>query len=259
MNMDMIIVDGNNWFRRRAETDIMGTPVRNCFYELQNKPVSVVCVWDGFNALERRRLIFPDYKRNRVPAGDNIYESQNMLKKLLNLSKVVSVQVDGYEGDDVIAAIAERYKGKANIYIESNDLDLYQLGLPMSRDKFPDTPRWIQLLKTMVGDSSDNIPGAKGFGKKSWEGLSDEQKHKLETIIVSGHGLTEDEIQAQVGDFFPSKALTWFKSKENRKLLLDYYKIVGYVPVPWDLIEKNMVPGHNQPDLAEPVFQEYMI
>lgn len=255
----MIIVDGNNWFRRRAETDVMGAPVRNCFYELQNKPDTVICVWDGFGGLDKRRAIYPEYKRNRKPAGDNIYDSQGMLKKLLKLSKVVSVQVDGYEGDDVIAAIAERYKPQTKVYIESNDLDLYPLGCPMSRDRFPELPKWVRLYKTMVGDSSDNIPGAKGFGEKSWTGLTEEQKHKIETIIVSGHGLTEEEIEAMVSDFYPSRGLAWFKSKENRKLLLDFYKIIGYIPVPWDLIEKNMIPGHNQPLLAEPIFQEYMI
>jgi len=255
----MTLVDGNNWFRRRIETVLVGNSVKNCFYELHNKQGVVICVWDGFNALEKRRVLYPEYKLGRKKAGDNIYESQNLLKKLLKLSKVISLQVDGFEGDDVIAALAFKYKGKAKMYIESNDLDLYQLNLPMARDKFPEQAKWIKLMKTMVGDSSDNIPGATGFGKTSWEKFDDHQKQILEHIIVSGYALTEDQVRNMISSFFPVRALEWFVKKDNRNTLLTFYKVVGFENVPWPLIESSMYQGLNRPDLAEPVFNQYMM
>lgn len=257
---NLVIVDGNNWFRRRAESTLMGSPVRNCFHELHNKNAMVVCVWDGFKALEARRKLYPDYKVKRIAPPSEHYASQNLLKQLLEFSRVTQVQVDGFEGDDVIAALVERYrKDFKSIYLESNDLDLYQLACPMARDKFPERPKWVQLFKTMVGDPSDNIPGAKGFGKGSWEKLTEDNKAMIEHIILFGWGYTPEEVKEKVQDFFPPKALQWFCEKENRQQLLTFHKVVGFVAVDMALINKGMKHGMNRPDLAEPIFVEFML
>lgn len=255
----MILVDGNNWFRRRAEIDIVGQPVRSCYNEIQRMTGLVFCIWDGFKSLEKRRAIVPEYKVHRKTPGESIYENQDLLKKVLKLSKAINIQVNGVEGDDVIAHLAFKYREKYDVFIQSNDLDLYQLGCTMDRQKFPDKPHWIKLYKTMVGDPSDNIKGAAGFGKGGWEKLTDHDKQTLEAIITSGWGLTEGEVLEKVKPFLSPKVANWIALKPNLDLLVKYYKIVGFLPVSDKDVEDNMIVGINRPDLAEPIFKEFML
>jgi len=259
--INLTIVDGNNWFRRRAETDIMGLPVRKCFQEIQGNSEHVIVVWDGMNANARRRAIYPDYKVKRITPGEDIFKSQDLLKRLLVLGKASQVQVDGYEGDDVVAALALYYKDKVdNIFIESNDADLGQLGFPMSRaTPLPEKPEFIAIYKAIVGDASDNIPGAKGFGKGSWEKLTDAQKRMLHHVVANCINETETVIKAKVEAFFPPKALTWFVKKENRMQVLDFYRIVNFLPIPMSVIQSNTRVGLNVPGEALQILEEYFI
>jgi len=257
----LTIIDGPNWFRRRAERDNTGSPLRTCFREIQTTLIKgpVVIVWDGVNANARRRKLYPDYKLKRTPATESMYESQRLMKKLLTFTEAVSVEIPGYEGDDVIAAIADKYRHNTGIFIESNDKDLSQLGLPMAQPNLPTTPDRVVLYKTLVGDSSDNIKGVVGFGEGAWASLDKFQLDTLESIIISGHGLTAEEVDAKVSNWFPKKSLKWFCDPVNRKLLQVYYKIINFMPISWEEIEKNLKVGLNRPDLAEQIMREYML
>lgn len=260
-NVNMTIIDGNNWFRRKAEGDVLGTPVRTCFREINRMCESglVILVWDGFKALEPRRALYPEYKMKRTSPGESFYESQKLFSQIAEFTSAIQIKVDGFEGDDVVAAVANKYRKDCSIRIESNDADLCQLGLPIARNSIPDEPHWIALMKTMVGDASDNIPGAKGFGKGAWEKLTSQQKDTLHQIVASGHQMTEEAIREKVQDFYPKSALNWFVEVENRNQLLTYYKIVNFIPIPWDVIEKNMKPGVGKPELADPILAEFML
>lgn len=258
--LNLRIVDGNNWFRRRAEVDLVGMPVSNCFNEVQRHAENslVIVCWDGFQSLVKRRAIYPEYKVGRKSAGDSIYESQNLLKKVLSFSKAISIQCNGYEADDVIAALCYKYEN-IPVYVDSNDLDLWQLGRPMFREKSPEPVRYLKLYKTIVGDPSDNIPGFKGFGKGAWAKLSDENKQYLEHVLTSGWGLTELEISTFCDLFMTKAQVNWFKVKENRLQLQKFYEIVGFLPITEQEIESGTTKGCNRPELANKIFAEYMI
>lgn len=252
------IMDMNNYFRRRIETNTMGNPVRACFNEIQATPGLVICCWDGKYSKKARQDLYPAYKAKRVFAGEDIYASQNLLRELLAFSKAIQITVDGYEADDVIAKLTYQYKDVAPIFINSNDLDLYQLGQSMARDSFPEEPKYIKLYKTMIGDPSDNIPGCKGFGKESWKKLSDKDKQTLEFVIASGQLMTPAEIMEKVS-FLPVKVVNWFGVPDNMKELRLYYRIIGFIDVPDELMNKNLAQGLNRPDLAYPIMEQFML
>ncbi len=258
MNL-LTIVDGNNFFRRRIESITAGSPTRSCFYELHNRPGTIIAIWDGAGGLKRRRELYPEYKLSRKPAGESIYAAQDLFKKLLTFSKVLQIEVKGFEGDDVIAAICKQFGPRFdNVFIESNDLDLYQLGRNMSRDKFPDTPENIRIYKTLVGDPSDNIPGCKGFGKVTWTGLTEPQKRVLEALVMKPE--TSEEIAKELTkDFLPPRVFNQFIQVETRRQLNILYQIVGFLEVPFEAISSGMTEGLNRPDLAETLFKEYML
>lgn len=255
MKPTMLVIDGNNWFRRREETSLFGSPMRSCFNELQALPHDVVIlVWDGMYALAARRNIYPEYKRNRKPAGDTYYAYQDVFKGVALNSKAISVEVKGYEADDVIAAIVNHYRSQMDITIESNDADFVQLGVPMTRKEFPIPAQWLTLYKTMVGDSSDNIKGIGNFGKKSWESLTD--KHK--TIFLNWLRTTAKFDPTMFTDVFKPSTLTWLADPLNCNLLRCYFSIVNFIPVKWSLIEQNMKAGLNDNSAVEQTFKQWM-
>lgn len=260
--MKLIIVDGNNWFRRKAETSLSGNPVRECFYDLERLSEGniVVCTWDGEYALSARRDIYPEYKAKRNKPTEGFFDIQNFFRDILYFSSIIQIRLKGYEADDVIAALVNHYRYQIPVFIESNDADLGQLNVPTSRPTpYPEKPEYLALYKTFVGDPSDNIPGCKGFGKGSWAKLTDENKNLISQTFLSGHGLSDEEVKLRLEPFFPKSSLNWYMDPTNRKILHDFYKIVNFIPIEWGKIEEGMKRGCSRVDLAEDVMKAALI
>lgn len=245
------IYDGNNFVRRIASTDMSGRPIRTAFNELAYSPEPVVVVWDGPNGLAKRREIYPEYKAHREPAADGVYESMELLRNLLQCTKAIQVRVPGYEADDVIATLVRRYKPDLSIFLHSNDADFAALGVPMAREEFKIPPRWVRLYKACVGDRSDNIPGIKGFGQKTWDSLDDEGRSQLENLLASN---SNDRETIPV---LPKAVRNWLSDRDNLKLARTFYRIVGFLDVPFDLIDQHTVVGTPCVEKAVEVLQEY--
>lgn len=254
--MKISIIDGNNWFRRRAETSIRGNVLRECFYELQNSVYDLVfLVWDGKYALNARRKIYPEYKLTRNKPGENFYEIQNTFKQLAELSKAHTIQVDGYEGDDVIAHIVQKYKPLGySMFIESNDGDLCQLGCTMARLEHKVPAGEIALYKTLVGDPSDNIKGIPGFGVKAWESCTPAQKAKMKEIITNPAEGTVTWVREQVHPKFDD----FLSVRGNGIKLRVLWDVVNFLPMEAELVNKNFKFGQNRPDIAEITLKQFM-
>lgn len=257
----MLLVDGNNWFRRRLHSDITGYPVKECFWEMQNSQYDVnIVVWDGYNSLSKRREIFPDYKAQRQPTADEVFSSQKLLQKVLKLSKVIQIIVPDVEADDVLAHLVYKYHEKVkSIFIESNDADLGQLGVPLARDTLPEEPQFMAIYKAIVGDSSDGIKGVQGFGDGTWAKLNSEQKSMLRQIVVNCVNCKEGEVREKLKGFpLSTTIIDRLVSPAVRKQVNEYYRIIKFLPVEEQAIAENTFVGSNRPDLVKPIFEEYM-
>jgi hypothetical protein len=253
MKKTMQIIDGNNWFRRKAETSIKGNPLRQCYNEIQNSPYDVVLlVWDGYFSLKARRAIYPEYKAKRAFAGESIYEYQKVFKQVAQHSRAIIFEVEGYEGDDVVAKLAQMYRKEYDIKIESNDADFAQLGLPMARDTFKIEPKWVTLYKTLVGDSSDNIKGIPGFGQSAWDKLDDKARLKLVEFCKGG------ELDIGLQGYFSKGAWLFLITVPNQIMIRNYWKIVNFLPIDDTLLFKSMRHGNYNQQEAEKIFKEYM-
>lgn len=259
----LTIVDGNNWFRRRVETTSFGSPVRSCFTEIQNIVGPVIVVWDGRGGKAARAKLYPAYKANRNKPADSFFETQNLFREILAFSKATQVSVDGYEGDDVIAHLVFNALASGmshdKIFIQSNDADFLRLGVKMARDSGKVKPELMDAYKVLVGDSSDNIPGASKFGQKSWENCEEDQIEFLMAVIEKRVILTTEELRAKIEHFYPKAGLAWFLDEANQELLRTFLKMIRWLPMEWEVIEKNSVKGLNQPELAQPIFEKFMI
>lgn len=151
--------------------------------ELNCVPSQLILVEEGYNSKSPRLNIDPNYKATRGKKSKLEYDNFNTLKKMfLSALKGVGalvVRQDNAEGDDVLAWLAKHTERELVIMTNDGDLTVLNGGLVTVRvngvmgvNKYGDWPcRYVTLYKAMVGDSSDNISGIRGFGPKAWEQL----------------------------------------------------------------------------------------
>lgn len=249
MGRRLKIVDGNNSFRRVLERDPTGLTPRKIVQDLATSPVQEIWVWDGFNGNARRREIYSEYKRNRVKPGENIYAAMNFFKEVLCNTNAIQIEVPEYEGDDVIAHVVRNTPNIDHIHIESTDVDMIALtGPKVSCDAESKIPRnWIRLYKATVGDSSDNIPGIKGFGPGAWAGVN---KEALEAAIVDGTPFPESPSVRK-------RSIDWFE--ENRELVKNFWDIIGFMPMSDNLVAKHIRVGTGNFDHALKQLKEFFL
>lgn len=164
-----------------------------------------------------RHELYEDYKGKRQKAPEELLPQFVLLRKLLRTMDIPVFQREGFEADDILgsfARIAEEEGLRA--YIVTGDRDTMQLvsdnvTVLLNRRGTTDmhifdpkevksvyglTPFQIIDLKGLMGDSSDNIPGVPGVGKKTAQKLLSQYK-TMENIFdnideISGKKLKEN-------------------------------------------------------------------
>lgn len=128
------------------------------------------------------------YKANRAEMPDDLRLQFQRIDQLLEVFDIPSYSAEGYEADDVLAALAEQAEAQdVDTLIVTGDTDTFQLVGPhvrvlTPRRSFGDTivydeeavraryglePRQLIDYKALVGDTSDNVSGVKGIGAKT--------------------------------------------------------------------------------------------
>ena len=135
-----------------------------------------------------RKKLYADYKANReAPPADYAAQHPGFLESF-NKEQIPTFAAEGFEADDVIGTLAKQYSEQGHdVTIISGDKDMNQL-VSISHDNgcvsvlntnknrllgpfevlevFGVWPHEIPDYLALVGDTSDNIPGAKGIGPK---------------------------------------------------------------------------------------------
>ena len=133
-----------------------------------------------------RRDIFPEYKANRPPTPEDIKISVPYVKRLLEAMCIPTLEVAGFEADDVIGTLAKQgAKAGYSVYMVTPDKDYGQLvddNCVIYNQKGDDiiivdkgaiaekygfaNPVLVRDMLALWGDASDNIPGVPGIGEK---------------------------------------------------------------------------------------------
>jgi DNA polymerase-1 len=154
------------------------------------EPEYVAVAWDksGTNIRSRQR-IYPEYKANRHKAPDDFYAQIPLFLELLKVFRVPLYELDDFEADDIIGALAEkavRADPDIEVDIISSDLDMLQIvgehvnmyrlktgfsdveeiDVAALEQKYGILRSQFLDLKALKGDASDNIPGVPGVGDK---------------------------------------------------------------------------------------------
>ncbi len=149
------------------------------------EPDYVVTAFDRKEKTFRHEM-FEDYKAQRPDMPEDLVSQIPKIKKGLEVFKVPVLDKKGFEADDIIATLTQKWKEDTEVIILSGDRDLLQLvdekvtlrspGRGIKKminydkqrvvEKYGLPPALFVDYKAFRGDPSDNIPGVAGIGKK---------------------------------------------------------------------------------------------
>ena len=151
------------------------------------QPEYVAIVFDTRKPTFRDKL-FEKYKAQRPPMPDEMSVQLPYVRRLCEAMRMPILELDGYEADDVIGTMAKKAAAsRIDVLVVSNDKDMMQLVNPGVRilrtgsggakaDTIVDAAKVTEILgvppekvidlMALLGDTVDNIPGAKGIGEK---------------------------------------------------------------------------------------------
>lgn len=235
-----------------------GTPTGGVFgfaslaIELIKKlePDYVAVAWDKPKTnIRKRKEIYPEYKAGRKPAPPDFYEQIPILHELLDAFGWPLYELDDYEADDIMGTFAVEAAEKGiETCLLTSDLDALQLisphtkvyalknglsnieefDVPYFENKYGINVHQFLDLKSLKGDSSDNLPGVPGIGEKT--GIQLLQDYD-----------TLDNIYAHLDDIKPSVANKLRAGKELAYVSKEVGRIWTDAPIKldWDVADVN--------------------
>lgn len=249
----ILLVDGNNQFFINYSRALNYEDLKRRCFELHHGFNTVFWVFDGFDSRKPRRDLLPSYKDTVARAKAKVDTGKyDLLREFKNIDLpehggIIIVERPQTEADDIIRKLAiTMANDQTYIEIASNDVDLLNLSyLPNVKQpqaKLPDsvTYSWeLDLYKTLVGDSSDNIKGLKGFGDKAWQSLSIDQRQALYLLFKSQTAEFENHLNFLSED--DKKEARLIKNlTENWADLIICWKVVNYIEIPDDDLMKHL-------------------
>ncbi|MBS1272539.1 MAG: DNA polymerase I [Candidatus Marinimicrobia bacterium] len=168
---------------------------------------------------------YPEYKATREKMPDEMADQLGDLKQMTEYMNIPVIEYPGYEADDVMATLANVAEEEGvTSYLVTGDKDFAQLvndeiyvyntsgkgsdpeiwNRDAVKEKFGVFPEQIVDYLALMGDSSDNVPGVPGIGKKTAQKLLNEYGSLDEVLDkaddISGkrarEGLQENSEQA---------------------------------------------------------------
>ncbi len=129
-----------------------------------------------------RHEAFAEYKANRPVMPEDLRAQIPYIKEITKALGIPILEKEGYEADDLIGTLVKKWE-HGKIIIISGDKDLMQLISPQVimydpmknkryeikevEEYFGVPPEKVTDLMGLCGDTSDNIPGIPGIGKKT--------------------------------------------------------------------------------------------
>ncbi len=218
--------------------------VTNMINKLLNdfSPKYVCAVFDARGKNFRHR-IYKEYKSNRKSMPTELSEQVEPIFDFLKYMGIKIIQHPDVEADDVIASLVNKHSTNIQTFISSGDKDLAQLvnknvslmnsldGKQLDQDgvkkKFGVAPNQIKDYLTLVGDSSDNIPGVPKIGPKTAVNLLDKYldlNSILENIDELKTNLREN-LQNSLTTIKLAQELISLKSDIDLRSKIDDYKV----------------------------------
>lgn len=236
MSEKLILIDGNSIINRAfygvpdltnsegLHTNAIYGFLNILFRILNEENGDYLCVAFDVHEPTFRHKMYAEYKGTRKGMPDELREQVPVLKQLLSAMGIKTIEMGGFEADDILGTLAKRGEadGKA-VTLVSGDRDLLQIAsdnilirIPKTKsgkteienyhtkdviEKYGLEPLQIIDLKGLMGDSSDNIPGVPKIGEKTATQLL-QQYHDIENLKLHIDEITKNSVRQTLTDNF---------------------------------------------------------
>lgn len=267
----LVLIDGSSYLYRAYHAlpplkNALGEPtgaihgVLNMILKLYEdyQPTYFAVIFDAPGKTFRDEM-FAEYKAQRPTMPDDLQQQIAPLKAIIRAWHIPLLTIEGVEADDVIATLAHQARNQdLSTLISTGDKDLAQLVSDnvqlintMSNtlydeskviDKFGVRPGQIVDYLTLVGDTSDNIPGVSGVGPKT---AAKWLNHYGTLDKLIDHA---DQIKGKVGD----------KLRDHLAQLRDVRELVKVktdVELPYEL--QDLQPGEPDRQALKQYYEHY--
>ena len=199
-------------------------------------PTHLAIVFDPKGPTFRNEL-YSEYKANRSETPQELKKQLEIITKKLPSTNLKSITVENYEADDVLGTIGKTLGNeKTKILIYSGDSDLHQLiddnihiittsrngeiieyNKNLIKEVYDGlSPNQIIDFKSLTGDTSDNIPGIPGVGKKTATKLLNEYK-TLDSLSKNLDLIKQEKLKNNLINYFNNS----IKAKELIQINLE--------------------------------------
>ncbi len=172
------------------------------------KPTHLAVVLDKSEKTFRTEM-YADYKAHRPDPPDDLKPQFKYIREAVQAFDLPCLEQDGFEADDLIATyVREASEAGATATIVSSDKDLMQLvgdrvvmfdamkdkkiGRAEVIEKFGVPPDKVIEVQSLIGDSTDNVPGVPGIGVKTAAQLIGEYGD-LETLLKRANEIKQEK------------------------------------------------------------------
>lgn len=215
----------------------------------EKNPAYVAVCFDSAGGCARRKRLLPTYKANRKKPDDALVSQLNLAREMVRDLGLTVVAREGIEADDLMAFLAlQAQKENVNSVLVSSDKDIYQFlnehisvwpsggkdgikGPEIAEEKFGVKKDFLPDYFSIVGDSSDNVPGVAGVGPKTTVELIKTFGH-LEDILRAAHNddprmkpTLAKKLREQEGNALLSKQLVILDPELNIPFCLQDYAV----------------------------------
>lgn len=203
----------------------------------EENPTNLAVAFD-VSAPTFRHQIYSAYKGTRKPMADELRQQVPVMKDVLKSMGIKIYEKAGLEADDILGTLAKKAEAEGfNVSLLSGDRDLLQIASEKIKIRIPKTkagkttitdyyakdvlaeyqvtPVQFIEMKALMGDTSDNIPGAPSVGPKT----------AMELLVTYQ---TIDNIYANIENI-TKKALK--KNLEENRDLVDLSKVLATINI----------------------------
>jgi DNA polymerase I len=174
----------------------------------EEKPTHLAVVFD-LSEHTFRTDMYADYKAHRPDPPDDLRPQFGLIREAVHAFDLPCLEQQGFEADDLIATyVREASEAGATSTIVSSDKDLMQLvndrvvmfdtmkdkkiGPVEVMEKFGVPPNKVIEVQSLIGDSTDNVPGVPGIGVKTAAQLIGEYGD-LETLLKRTNEIKQEK------------------------------------------------------------------
>lgn len=209
----------------------------------EEKPDYITVAFDLSEPTFRHKA-YEAYKGTRKPMAPELKQQVPLIKELLRTMNITVIEKAGYEADDIIGTIAKRSAAAGiDVSVISGDRDLLQLAEEKIQIRIPKTKKGVTEvenyypedvvalygvtplefidMKALMGDTSDNIPGAPGVGPKTASAII-QKYHSVDNVLTHLDELKPPKAQKSITENAEQVKMSRFLAEININVPLDY-------------------------------------